>query len=106
MAEHLSHSTCSWLEIDNQDPDALLQLKMAQRTPICTGEQLLGLRQYQPYFRKHAMDTVKVDVQWQGFSQAKKVADLAEVYELNIGAAQLQLATVQLPEPEPDGRGL
>ena len=73
-----------WMEIDNQDPDALAQLKMAQRTPICSGEQLLGLRQYQPYFRKHAMDTVKVDVQWQGFSQAKKVADLAEVYELNI----------------------
>ena len=73
-----------WMEIDNQDPDALAQLKAAQRTPICSGEQLLGLRQYQPYFRKHAMDTVKVDVQWQGFSQAKKVADLAEVYELNI----------------------
>jgi len=73
-----------WMEIDNQDPDALLQLKMQQRTPICTGEQLLGLRQYQPYFRKHAMDTVKVDVQWQGFSQARKVAELAEVYELNI----------------------
>ena len=73
-----------WLEIDNQDPDALLQLKMSQRSPICSGEQLLGLRQYQPYFRKRAMDTVKVDVQWQGFSQAKKVADLAEVYELNI----------------------
>ena len=73
-----------WLEIDNQDPDALLQLKLAQRSPICSGEQLLGLRQYQPYFRKRAMDTVKVDVQWQGFSQAKKVADLAEVYELNI----------------------
>ena len=73
-----------WMEIDNQDPDALAQLKSAQRTPICSGEQLLGLRQYQPYFRKHAMDTVKVDVQWQGFSQAKKVADLAEVYELNI----------------------
>ena len=73
-----------WLEIDNQDPDALLQLKTAQRSPICSGEQLLGLRQYQPYFRKRAMDTVKVDVQWQGFSQAKKVADLAEVYVLNI----------------------
>ena len=73
-----------WMEIDNQDPEALAQLKSAQRTPICSGEQLLGLRQYQPYFRRHAMDTVKVDVQWQGFSQAKKVADLAEVYELNI----------------------
>ena len=73
-----------WMEIDNQDPEALAQLKSSQRTPICSGEQLLGLRQYQPYFRRHAMDTVKVDVQWQGFSQAKKVADLAEVYELNI----------------------
>ena len=30
------------------------------------------------------MDTGKVDVQWQVFSQAKKVAELAEVYELNI----------------------
>jgi len=30
------------------------------------------------------MDFVKVDVQWQGFSQAKNVADLAETYELNI----------------------
>jgi L-alanine-DL-glutamate epimerase-like enolase superfamily enzyme len=30
------------------------------------------------------MDVVKVDVQWQGFSAAKKVADLAETYELNI----------------------
>ena len=30
------------------------------------------------------MDTLKIDVQWQGFSQAKKVADLAEVYEINV----------------------
>jgi L-alanine-DL-glutamate epimerase-like enolase superfamily enzyme len=30
------------------------------------------------------MDVVMVDVQWQGFSAAKKVADLAESYELNI----------------------
>jgi L-alanine-DL-glutamate epimerase-like enolase superfamily enzyme len=73
-----------WMEIDNEDPEALAQLKSAQRTPICSGEQLKGLREFHPYFRKHAMDTVKVDVQWQGFSQAKKVAELAEVYELNI----------------------
>ena len=30
------------------------------------------------------MDVVMVDVAWQGFSTAKKVADLAESYELNI----------------------
>ena len=54
------------------------------RAPICSGEQLQTMRQYRPYFELHAMDVVKVDVQWQGFSAAKKVADLAETYELNI----------------------
>lgn len=73
-----------WLEIDNQDPGALAQLKSSQRTPICTGEQLLGLRQYKPFLEAMSMDTLKIDVQWQGFSQAKKVADLAEVYDVNI----------------------
>jgi L-alanine-DL-glutamate epimerase-like enolase superfamily enzyme len=73
-----------WLEIDNQDPHALAQLKSSVRAPICSGEQLQTIRQYRPYFELHAMDVVKVDVQWQGFSAAKKVADLAETYELNI----------------------
>ena len=73
-----------WLEIDNQDPKALAQIKSSQRTPVCTGEQLLGLRQYRPFLEAMSMDTLKIDVQWQGFSQAKKVADLAEVYDVNI----------------------
>jgi len=73
-----------WLEIDNQDPRALAQVKSSQKTPICTGEQLLGLRQYRPFLEAMSMDTLKIDVQWQGFSQAKKVADLAEVYDVNI----------------------
>src|SRR5882672_5595937 len=73
-----------WLEIDNQDPHALAQLKSSVRAPICSGEQLQTIRQYRPYFDLHAMDVVKVDVCWQGFSAAKKVADLAETFELNI----------------------
>jgi L-alanine-DL-glutamate epimerase-like enolase superfamily enzyme len=71
-----------WLEIDNQDPEALLQLKTSTRTSITSGEQLVTMRQYQPFFDLRAMDTVKVDVQWQGFGNAKKVADLAETFEL------------------------
>lgn len=73
-----------WLEIDTRDPVALAQIKSSTSTPICSGEQLLGMRDYQPYFRLHAMDTVKVDVAWQGFINAKQAADLAEIYELNI----------------------
>lgn len=84
IARELEPYKLMWLEHDNQDPKALAQLKDATRTPICSGEQLVGVRQYQPYFELRAMDVVKVDVQWQGFSQAKKVSDLAETCELNV----------------------
>jgi L-alanine-DL-glutamate epimerase-like enolase superfamily enzyme len=84
MARALEPFDLYWLEIDNQDPKALLQLKESTTIPITSGEQLQAMRQYQPFFDLRAMDTVKVDVQWQGFSVAKKVADLAETYELNI----------------------
>jgi len=42
------------------------------------------MREYQPFFDLRAMDTLKVDVQWQGFGPAKKVAGLAENYEMNV----------------------
>ena len=35
---------------------------------ICGGEQLQTVRQYRPYLERHALDTVMVDVCWQGFS--------------------------------------
>ncbi len=84
LGRELEEYDLMWMEIDNQDPKSLAQLKSSTRTPICSGEQLVGLRQYQPYFDLRAMDTVKLDVGWQGFAQAKKVADLAETYELNV----------------------
>ena len=73
-----------WLEIDMYDPDALLQIKQSTTTRICSGENLYTLRGYRPYFEKHALDVAMVDVPWNGFTQSKKVADLAESYELNI----------------------
>jgi galactonate dehydratase len=39
---------------------------------------------FHPFFEEHAMDTVKVDVQWMGFGPAKKVAEMASHYEMNI----------------------
>ena len=84
LARELEPFGLFWLEIDNQDPQALAQLKSSVRVPICSGEQLLTVRQYRPYLDLHAMDVVKVDVQWQGFSAARRVADLAESYELNV----------------------
>jgi len=73
-----------WLEIDMYDPEALLQIKESTTTPICTGENLYYMRDYIPYFESHAADVVMIDVPWNGFAQAKKVGDLAEVYQINV----------------------
>jgi L-alanine-DL-glutamate epimerase-like enolase superfamily enzyme len=84
LARELEPFKLFWLEIDSQDADALVELRAGTRTPICGGEQLVTVRQYRPFLERHAMDIVMVDVCWQGFSAARKVADLAETYEINV----------------------
>lgn len=73
-----------WMEIDNLDAKSLRMVKDSQRVPICTGEQKLGPVNYLPYFEERAMDVVKVDVQWQGFTPARNAAKMAEVFDMNI----------------------
>ena len=51
--------------------------------PICSGENLYASRGFRPFFEAGAMDVASVDVIWNGFHQAKKIADLAETFEVN-----------------------
>ncbi|MEE8042571.1 MAG: mandelate racemase/muconate lactonizing enzyme family protein [Pseudomonadales bacterium] len=97
LARALEPFDLYWLEIDDQNPRALATLRAAAPMPICSGEQLQTPRQYHPFFEHRSMDVVKVDVQYQGFSASKKVADLAETYELNIAPHNFNshLATYQ-----------
>ncbi len=73
-----------WMEIDNLDAPSLRMVKDAVRFPICSGEQKLGPFNYLPYFEARAMDVVKMDVQWQGFTPARNAAKMAEVFDMNI----------------------
>lgn len=73
-----------WLEIDSYDPEALLQIRNSITIPVCSGENLYGMRQYRPYFEKYAMDIVSIDIIWNGCSQSRKISDMAELYEMNI----------------------
>ena len=84
VAKVLEQFDLLWLEIDMYDPDALLQIKESTSTRICTGENLYYMREYLPYFQKHAADVFMIDIPWNGFTQSKKVGDLAEVYQLNM----------------------
>ncbi len=73
-----------WAEIDTYDPQALLRIKEQTTTRICSGECLYTMRGYRPFFDLHAMDIAMVDVPWNGVTQSKKIADLADTYEINV----------------------
>ena len=84
IAKVLEQFDLLWLELDMYDPEAVLQIKQSTSTRICTGENLFYMREYLPYFQLHAADVFMVDVPWNGFSQSKKIGDLAQVYQLNV----------------------
>ena len=84
IAKVLEQFNMLWLEVDMYSPTALLQIKESTDTKICTGENLYYMREYLPYFERHAADVFMIDVPWNGFSQSKKIGDLAEVFQLNV----------------------
>ena len=84
IAKVLEQFDMLWLEIDMYQPESIRQIKDSTTTRICTGENLFYMRDYLPYFQQHAADMFMIDVPWNGFSQSKKVGDLAEVFQHNV----------------------
>src|SRR4029453_3661585 len=70
------------LEVDAFDPVSLGAVRSGSAIPICSGENLYGSRGFRPFFETAAFDVASVDVIWNGFHQAKKIADLAETFEV------------------------
>ena len=73
-----------WLELDSYDPKALKEVKTNTQISICSGENLYTNRDFRPFFEQYAMDVASVDIPWNGFLQSKRIADLAELYEMNV----------------------
>lgn len=84
IARALENFNLLWLELDSYDPKALSEIKKSVKIPICSGENLYTNRQFRPFFENYAMDWVSIDVIWNGLAQAKKIADMAEVFEVNV----------------------
>jgi L-alanine-DL-glutamate epimerase-like enolase superfamily enzyme len=83
VARALRDRGLMWLEVDAFDPVALATVRTSVDVPICSGENLYTNRGFRPYLEAGAMDVASVDVIWNGFHQAKKIADLAETFEVN-----------------------
>lgn len=84
IARALERFNLRWIELDSYDPRALRHIRSSIRTPVASGENLYGLRQYRPYFEEGAFDIVSVDVIWNGFRRSLSISDVAEVYEMNV----------------------
>jgi galactonate dehydratase len=83
VARELDGHALMWLEVDAFDPVSLAAVRAGAAVPICSGENLYTNRGFRPFFEAGAMDVASVDVIWNGFHQAKKIADLAETFEVN-----------------------
>jgi L-alanine-DL-glutamate epimerase-like enolase superfamily enzyme len=83
IARALEPHGLMWLEVDAFDPVALSTIRANAAIPICSGENLYTNRGFRPFLEAGAMDVASVDVIWNGFHQAKKIADLAETFEVN-----------------------
>jgi galactonate dehydratase len=83
VARALEDFELLWLEVDSFDAESLASVRHGVTVPICSGENLYTNRGFRPFLEAGAMDVASVDVIWNGFHQAKKIADLAETFEVN-----------------------
>jgi L-alanine-DL-glutamate epimerase-like enolase superfamily enzyme len=83
IARALEPFDLAWLEMDCFDPAALASIRSRSPIPVCSGENLYTNRAFRPFFEARAMDVASVDVIWNGFAQSRKIADLAETFEVN-----------------------
>jgi len=73
-----------WVELDTFDPKALAYLRRQSRHPIASGETLMGLQEFLPFFEQQAFDVAIVDLPWNGAWQAMKIAAAAEAHDVNV----------------------
>ncbi|GIG91523.1 mandelate racemase/muconate lactonizing enzyme family protein [Plantactinospora endophytica] len=84
LARALEPADLSWLEVDTLAPLPLVHARRHTSVRIASGEALYGARAYRPFLDAGAMDVPIVDVAWNGFPEAVRIAELADSYDLNI----------------------
>lgn len=73
-----------WLEMDSYDPAALATVRQASRNPIASCEAIFTRRAYRDFFDRQAVDVAIIDVIWNGYLEAIRIASLADTYEVNV----------------------
>ena len=84
MARAMEPFDLFWVEIDTRDPKALAYIRSRAPMPVASCESLFGRRDYRPYFENYSMDVAIIDTPWNGVGESVKIANMADVYEINV----------------------
>ncbi len=84
VARAMEPADLFWVEIDMRNAPALAYVRSRTTIPVATGESLFGRREYRPFFEHGAMDSLIIDVPWNGLGESLKIAAMADAYEVNV----------------------
>ena len=84
IANALRDLNIRWLEIDVLDADVLRDIREKSPIPIGGCEMICSAQSYAPFFVKRSLDVPLIDVCWNGFLESVKIANVANVFDLNI----------------------
>ena len=84
VAAALAPARPYWLEADLHEPAALATARRLGGVPIASLESLYGRRAFLPYLQAGAVDFAVIDVTWNGFAEAVRIAALAEAHEVDV----------------------
>lgn len=73
-----------WLEVDFFDAETMRDVR--ENSPVSIGgcEMICSARTYKPFFMHRAIDVPLVDVAWNGLIEANRIANVADVFDLNV----------------------
>jgi L-alanine-DL-glutamate epimerase-like enolase superfamily enzyme len=74
----------AWLELDTYNPQALSRIRAAAAFPIASLEALYGRIGLRPFLEAGAVDVAVIDLMWNGYLEAFKMAALAEAHDVNV----------------------
>ncbi|TIP57269.1 MAG: mandelate racemase/muconate lactonizing enzyme family protein, partial [Mesorhizobium sp.] len=83
IAAEMERFNLLWLEepIPAENVEALKQIRMRTKTPICVGENLYLRWGFRELFQNYGADVVMPDVpKCGGLAESRKIANLAEMY--------------------------
>ena len=84
ISRALEHLGIRWLEVDVFDADILRDIRQKSPIPIGGCEMLCNAKSFAPFFSERSVDVPLIDVSWNGLLESIKIANIADVFDLNI----------------------